>query len=125
MREKRERAGLAGDFADEQVDERAFDAQPARAGGLDDGFAQFVLGHRTEEQLLARDGGRERGVARAAAVEVGAHPDHDRTIASEQRFDEAGSLIVVVAEREELFELVDDEQRRRRRERPADAHRAS
>ena len=68
-----------------------------------------MFAHRTKKQLLSRDGGRERRVARAAAVEVGADPDYDWSVVVENRVDETRSLIVVMTQREELFELVHDE----------------
>src|SRR5207247_4054328 len=83
--EEWKRARFPGDLAHEEIDQGTFDAQPARASRLDDGFAQILFAHRTKKQLLSRDGSRERRVARAAAVEVGADPDYDWSVVVENR----------------------------------------
>ncbi len=113
--EQRQAARLVEYLGDQRIRERRLDAQAGTACRFLDRTAQLVASHRADEHLVGAHEAGELVVARAAAVEVGAHRQYQRSapvaVASEldQRVDEAAALPLVAAGRERLLELVDDQ----------------
>ena len=114
--QQRQRARLVRADRDQLGDERGLHPQPGLLGRLGDDVAQLLLVERADEDLRVAQRGDELGVARAVAVEVGPHAEHDAgpaglgaarrsTSASISQARSAG----VRAEGEDLLELVDDE----------------
>ena len=110
VREERKGTGLTLDLGDEHVHEAALDAQSGGPRRLGDRAAKLVRRHRAEQDLVPRDGFGQPGVGGAASVEVRPQRDRYGLFAREQAVDEARAQLVVVAEREDLLELVDDQQ---------------
>ena len=108
--QQRQRARLAGNVAQDHLDQPRLEAQPRGPGGLGDGAAQFAGVHRAEEDLVGGDGSGELRVGAQSAVEVGANADDDRPWVRQQRVDERLTLRCVGGEGEQLLELVDDEE---------------
>ena len=77
VREQRQRAGLGGDVAQDQLDEAGLEPQAGEPCRLRDGARELVVGHRAEQDLVGGDRGGEVGVRAEPAVEVGAHADRD------------------------------------------------
>ena len=112
--EQGEGAGLVLDLADEEVDQAGLDDEPGLPGGSFDGFAQLVGGHGGEDVQAAFDQAGEGGVGGDVSHPVGPeHQDQWRGLGVVgEQLDEPVSLLVVVAQGEELFGLVDDEEPR-------------
>ena len=112
-REQRQRPGLALDVGDQRVDERGVDPQAGALGGQHDRAPQLVAAHRPDRHVVGAEHAPQLGVARAAAVEVGAQRDqHERAAArvahgGDERGGERGPLGLVAAGGEQLLELVD------------------
>ena len=66
VREQRQRAGLAGDVAQDQLDEAGLEPQAGEPRRLGDGALELVGGHRAEQDLVGGDRARERGVRRSS-----------------------------------------------------------
>ena len=92
------------------VGERGLDAQPGALGRTLDRPPQLVAAHRADEHLVGPDQPGEPLVRGALPVEVGAHGEHDLAVVLHQRVQERRPLGGVVADREDLLELVDHEQ---------------
>ena len=107
-------AGLVLDLADEEVDQAGFDDQPGLSGGSFDGGAQLVGGHGGEDVQPPLDQAGEDGVGGDVSHPVGAeHQDQWRGLGVVgEQLDEPVLLLVVVAQGEELFGLVDDQEAR-------------
>ena len=112
--EQREGAGLVLDLADEEVDQAGFDDEPGLPGGSLDGGAQLVGGHGGEDVQPPLDQAGEDGVGGDVSHPVGPeHQDQWRGLGVVgEQLDEPVLLLVVVAQGEELFGLVDDEEPR-------------
>ena len=110
MREQRQRAGLGGDVAQDQLDEAGLELQPGEPGRLGDRALELGGAHRPEQHLVVGDGERELAVPAEPAVDVGAYSDRDGAAQPQQRVDERPSAIRVVTQREQLLELVDDDE---------------
>ena len=108
--QQRQRTGLAGDVAQDQLDQAGLEAQSGEARRLDDRSLELGVAHRTQEDLVASDGPSELCVAGELAVHVSAYGDHDGRAEREQTIDERVAACAVVTQREELLELVDDDQ---------------
>ena len=109
-------AGLIGDVLDDPVGQGPFNGQAVGRGGFDDGLAQFVRAHGGDEQARTAQSGREAAVFAESAVEVRACRDHHPQPAvgpgaCQQPVEETGALGGVLAEREDLLELVHDDPR--------------
>ena len=83
----------------------------------DDRAPQLVLVHRPDVFLVARDRSTQAVVGGDLGIEVGAQRDHDANGTAgrhggHQVADERRALRFVLAEREQLLELVDNEDRR-------------
>ena len=114
MGEQGERSGLVLDLADEEVDQAGLDDQPGLPGGSFDGGAQLVDGHGGEDVQPPLHQAGEDGVGGDVSHPVGAEHQDQRScfgVVGEQ-LDEPVLLLLVVAQREELFGLVDDEEAR-------------
>ena len=116
MRDERQRAGLPAGLVEHRLGQPRVDREPGAARRLLDGAAELGAVHRPDQHLVLGDPAgqpRERG---ARAVEVGADHEHGtrsavgRVEVGGQRLDERGLLLRVVAEREQLLELVDAEE---------------
>ena len=107
---------------------RARRVSPTRSAGPLDRPSQLVARHRADEHVVGAEQARQLGVGGAAAVEVGAHGEHDDAAAArsraarDERRDELAALLLVRAGGEQLLELVDHEHARRR---PAPGRRAA
>ncbi|WP_282797212.1 hypothetical protein [Streptomyces sp. CC224B] len=116
VRQERQRAGFVADVGDEPRGERAFDHEPFGRRGPHDGLAQPGRRHGADEEGAVAQGVGERAVLGQPAVEVGAYGEDGAQPAAgvaggEQVRDEAVPFGRVVAEGEDLLELVDDEER--------------
>ena len=113
VREQRQRAGLAGDVARARASTRPGSSRsPARRAGSVMARAQLVVAHRAEQHLVRGDRARELGWRAQLAVEVGAHADRDRPSGARSSASmNARAALGVVAQREQLLELVDDDER--------------
>jgi hypothetical protein len=110
VRQQWQRAGLARDIAQRQFDEAGLQTQPSQPRGFAHCPLQLVVAHRAEQDLVVRHRLGELGVGRELSVQIGAHTDRDRSADCEQRVDERAPRVRVVAQREELLELVDDDE---------------
>ena len=81
-RQQRERSRLVGRVREQRVDELGLDLQAGALGGQLDRSAELVAPHRADEQLVVAEQRRQLGVLGAAAVEVGAHGEHDGRVAA-------------------------------------------
>ena len=81
---------------------------PARRAGSLDRSLELVVGHRSEQNLVAGDRAGQLCMAGQPAVHVGAHADRHRAGERQQRVDERLPASGVVAQGEQLLELVDD-----------------
>ncbi len=112
-REERQTAGLPGDVPHERRDEGRLDREPCTLGGDNDRPFQLVGLHRPDEDVAGGEKTRKGRVGGTASVEVGPQCDrndaapawivHDRG----ERVDELDALAFVVADGEQLFELID------------------
>ena len=82
VREQRQRAGLAGDVAQDQLDEAGLEPQAGEPRRLGDRALELGVAHRAEQHLVVRDRAGELGVRAQLPVEVGAHRDRDRATSS-------------------------------------------
>ena len=110
MGQQRERPGLTGHLAHGELDQPRLEAQSGEVGGLHDRPLEFVAGHCPEKELVGGDRAGELRMSAEASVHVGTHPEHDRAADRQQRVDEREPQIGVVAEGEQLLELVDNDQ---------------
>ena len=117
VREQRQGTGLGGDVAQDQLDEAGLELQAREPGRLGDRALELAGAHRPEQHLVLGDGERELAVRAEPAVDVGAYSDRDGAAQPQQRVDVRVSALRVVAQREQLLELVDDEEPVRRRPR--------
>ena len=84
-------------------------ASPRTCGGAFDGAAELVVVEWSEQDVVGGDGGGEPRVVGEMPVEVGAYGDEATRAVLDESVGEGGAFVPVVAQREELFELVDDE----------------
>jgi hypothetical protein len=77
VRYERERAGLARNVLEHEVDEPGLQTEPNATRRLLHRGAQLVRTHRTEQRVARRDHRRESRVLGAATIEVGPERDHD------------------------------------------------
>ena len=114
-RQQREAAGLLRDLLDERIDEGLFHPEAHTASRQLDRPPELVARHRSDEHVVLRQGLGELRVRGDVAVVVAAdREDSDEPVRGVVRRgcqggDESGALRFRVAEREDLFELVDDE----------------
>jgi hypothetical protein len=108
--EQRERSGFAGDMADGQLGQPWLQPESGQPRRLGHRALQLRLSHGAEENLVCSDRARERGVGSEPAVHVGPDADRYRRAGGEQRIDERQPVVGAVAEREQLFELIDHNQ---------------
>ena len=107
---------LVRDVGEDAPHEPGLQLQPGRPSRLLDRIAQAVRAERPDEELVLRHQRAQRGVIRAAGVEVGPHRDDDGRAASRDRgrvhqaVDERPTLARAGDEREHLLELVDDDE---------------
>ena len=113
---------LVAEVIEQAQDEPLGDAAAADGCRAGDGRAQLVAGHARHEVEAVVDRLGQAGEVHAVADEVGAHGDHDvdgqvfLLGGLEQKLDEGDRGVpgvfdlVVAAEAEELFELVDDDE---------------
>ena len=110
--EQRQRSGAAPDVVHQQLDQPRLGLEARQPGGAVDRPPQLVLGHRADQHLVVRQRGGQVGVRGAAGIEIGPHRQHDDRAAAGHRRrvqevgDEVAALGLVVAEREDLLELV-------------------
>ena len=110
VREERQRAGLAGHVAHGELDQPRLEPQPRQSCGLDHGTLELHVAHSPEQYLVGGDRAGEFGVIGEPAVHVGSHADRHRPADGQQRVDERLPATGVLAQREQLLELVDDHQ---------------
>ena len=94
-RQQRQRAGLALDVGEQRVDELRLDAQAGALRRALDRAAQLVARIGPTSTWLAPSSARQLRVGGAAAVEVGAHGEHDDAVARasrDERVDERRAL---------------------------------
>jgi hypothetical protein len=113
VREERQRPGLAGDVAQGQLDQPGLEPQPGEACRLSHRSLELGVAHRSEQHLVGGDRASELRVRSELAVHVGSHADRDRSPDRQQRIDECLPARGVVAQREQLLELIDDHKRGR------------
>ena len=77
VREQRQRAGLGGDVAQDQLDQAGLELQAREPGRLGDRALELAAVHRPEQHLVVGDGERELAVPAESAVDVGAYSDRD------------------------------------------------
>ena len=82
---------------------------PQRRAGSCTARTQVGLGERTEEHLAGREPVGELGEGAELAVQVGPHGDDQPAGMGDDGVHEGGPLGGVVAQRDQLLELVDDE----------------
>ncbi len=109
-------ARTVGDVGEDAAGEAGLQLEAAAAGRLLDGPAQAPGVERPDEHLVIGDQSARLGVLGEPVVEVGPHrgdddgpPAGDRGGVDEVP-EEGGALTLVVAEGEDLLELVDDDQ---------------
>ena len=107
--------------AQQQLGQARFQRAPRLPGRTDDALPQLVDGHRTECEQPVADDGNQRRVLQAASGDVGAYPQYDAeralgrpgfVVAAGQGHegrDVGPAFGLVVAEGEDLLELVDDD----------------
>ena len=110
MREQWQRPGLAGHLAHRQLDQPRLEPQPRQPGRLGHRPLELVLAHRPEQELVGGDRAGELGMRHELAVHVGPHPDRHRTPHRQQRIDEGLPAVRVLAQGEQLLELIDHHQ---------------
>ena len=71
---------------------------------------ELVVGHRAEQELVGGDRARELGMGAEAPVDVGPEPDHHRTAGDSSASMNVSPPVGVVAQGEELLELIDDDE---------------
>ena len=98
-------------LAHEEVDEPGLDHQPGLAGRRLDRLGQPVLAEAADDVEPALDEPGEVGMRREVGEMVGTQREHDRAhlASAHQRAQELLPLPRVVAQREELLELVDQQ----------------
>ncbi len=111
--QQRQSAGFVGDLLDQPGGQSAFHGQPGGRGRLYDGVAQFRRAHRCGQEVGVAQRVGQVTVFGTAAVEVAAHRQQHAQAAlglpgCQQQIDEVSALGRVVAEGEDLLELVDD-----------------
>ena len=111
VRQQWQRARLSRDVAHDDVDEAGLELQAREPRRLGNRAPQVVLGHRAEQDLVARHRARERGMRTQLAIDVGAHTDNDGPRVVEERVDVHVPDVDIAAQREELLELVDHHER--------------
>ena len=99
VREQRQRAGLGGDVAQDQLHEAGLEPQAREPCRLRDRARELVVGHRAEQHLVGGDRGGEVGVRAEAPVDVGPQADRDAPAPRQQGVDEGGATGGVVAQR--------------------------
>jgi hypothetical protein len=111
--------GLGGDLVDHGLGQAWLQPQPGPAGGQLDRAAQLVGVHRADQQVVGGKEAGQGGVGGAVAVVVGPHRHHHGQLpvgglsGLGQGGQEPGPLILVAADGEGLFELVDDQEQPR------------
>ncbi len=126
--EQGERARFGAGGREHGGDEVGVDEHSGPLGRGDDDRAQLLGGRRADQHLrLVTQRVEQAGQARDVGQEVGAHAQHHGGAAAladgdvDERVDERRPLLGVVAQREDLLELVDHQQRpRARRQRGPD-----
>ena len=88
--QQRQGARLALDVGQQRLDELGLDAQADALRRALDRAAQLVARHRADEHVVGAEQARQLGIGGAAAVEVGAHGEHDdaAAVAIARRADE-------------------------------------
>lgn len=114
--ESRKYTGLTGAVGHHRRQQCRFHADPGQSSGTHDRTVQLLDRHRTDEELaIAQQFGQGR-IADAMGVEVGAYAQDDPDTAvgvagrAGEHRDEPGALGCVLAEGEDLLELVQHEQ---------------
>jgi hypothetical protein len=114
-RQQRQPPGLLGDLVDHGLGQPRLQLQPGPTGGQLDRPAQLAGVHRADQDVVGGQEAGQGGVGGAVAVVVGPHRDHHghRVVGLgglDQGGQESGPLVLVVADGEGLFELIDDQQ---------------
>ena len=110
MGQQREGSGFAGDIAHGQLGQAGFEPESGQSRRLGHRELEFRLGHRPEQNLVCGDRARQRGVRSQPSVHIGPNADRHRRAGCQQRVDEGEPAVGAVAEREQLFELIDHDQ---------------
>ncbi|EPJ37134.1 putative WD repeat-containing protein [Streptomyces afghaniensis 772] len=105
--------GLVDDLVDDPGGESTFHGQAGGGGRTGDHFAQFVPAQRSDQQVRPADGLGQLTVVGAVTVEVAADRDRHaqpalRPRGRQQQSEEPVAFRAVVAEGEQLLELIDD-----------------
>ena len=112
-REQRQRTRLPEHLGDELVDEGGLDADACVQRRLLDRAPVLLGRHGTDEHVVRTEQLGEGRTRRTTAVEVGAESENDDLLGTrvdrclDDRRQEGCALVLVRAEREHLFELVD------------------
>ncbi|MBL9005711.1 MAG: hypothetical protein JNJ46_15755 [Myxococcales bacterium] len=117
---QRQRAFVAPSLIEQQLDRRIVDRLAGLCGGLCDGLAQLVAVHRRHDDFLRANQAMELDVmAVRLTQEVAAQRQHDRHMTAargggvKQDTDEGLALVLVAAQRVDLFKLIDQHDKRR------------
>jgi len=123
VRQKRQRAGLASHIAHQQVNQPWLHLPPSHLERSLDAESQLRCVHLANVVLRGLERAAKAGKGRTMAIEVRAQRDNQCKQSgarlaiphrcSHQVRDKCGALGLVLAEREDLFELVNDEKRTR------------
>ncbi len=109
--EQRQRAGFPGHLADHQLDQPGFEPQPGQAARAPPPPARARRrSSLPSRSWLAETARASVGVGAEAPVHVGPQPDHHRTAGGQQRVDVGQPPVGVVAQGEELLELINDDE---------------
>ncbi|GLF95322.1 hypothetical protein SYYSPA8_13515 [Streptomyces yaizuensis] len=116
VRHQRQSAGLRGRLCHDPRGQLPFHDQTGRTCRADHRLAQLSRIHRAKGEVCGAQDADQGGVLGAVAVEVGAHGDHHaqsavRFAGREQLVEETGAFFRVLAEGEDLLELVDHHDR--------------
>ena len=119
--EQRQGPRLARDVPEQHLDQPRLELVAGQQGGPLDGAAEFILGHRTDQELVVRHRRGQRGVRSALAVEIGPHRQQDDRLPAgdgggiKQVGEQGLAGLLVLAEREDLLELVHQQDQPARR----------
>ena len=114
-RQERQTSRLVRDLVDQGLHERGIDPHAGASGRKLDSPGEPFATERSDQDMVRGERSREVGEFRTVAVVIGPDDDdHDEMLRPSQRrlgesFDERRPLLLVVADREHLFELIDDE----------------
>ena len=112
--QQRQRAGLVGNVGHDPGDEAGFELAAGAQRRLADRPFQFVGSQRSHQDRRRLEQRREAGHPQRPVDEIGPDREHQAQVGVgvahglAEPFEEAAALVVVFAEGEQLFELVDD-----------------